>query len=144
MRVLVVDDDPHVRSKLSRLLVLRYKADVIEAHDGTHALVHLLGSPCDLVLLDYEMKGMNGMETLRAIRRSPNHKMTPVMMLTGVSDMGSVVKALGLGVVDYLVKPVDAMVLFDRIAVALARCGRESLIAGEAGEVRRHPPVASE
>ena len=121
MRVLVIDDDPHIRSGLRRLLVLKYRAEVVEAADGSVGCQHLLDYPCDLVLLDLHMRGMDGMDTLKAIRRSPKHGSLPVFMLTGDSDESVVAGALALGVEGFLIKPVDASVLFERIDAALAR-----------------------
>ncbi|HZR24645.1 MAG TPA: response regulator [Vicinamibacterales bacterium] len=128
MRVLVVDDDPNIRSALRRLLLFKYHAEVTEAADGSVALQHLLRGTFDLVLLDMHMRTMDGMETLRAIRRSPSHGTTPVIMLTGSSDEDLIKRAIALGVEDYLVKPVDAPLLFARIALVLARHGKNALL----------------
>jgi DNA-binding NarL/FixJ family response regulator len=121
MRVLVIDDDPHIRSGLRRLLTMKYRAEVSEAADGVIGCQHLLGHPCDLVLLDLHMRTMDGMDTLKAIRRSPMHGSLPVLMLTGDSDESVVAGAMALGVAGFLIKPVDATVLFERIDAALAR-----------------------
>jgi DNA-binding NarL/FixJ family response regulator len=121
MRVLVIDDDPHIRSGLRRLLTMKYRAEVAEAPDGSIGIQHLLENPCDLVLLDLHMRTMDGMDTLKAIRRSPKHSSLPVLMLTGDSDESVVAGALALGVAGFLIKPVDATVLFERIDAALAR-----------------------
>lgn len=125
MRVLVIDDDSHIRSGLRRLLVAKYRADVAEAADGAVGLQRLLEDPYDLVLLDLHMRTMDGMDTLKAIRRSPKHGSIPVMMLTGDSDLSVVVSAKALGVEDFLIKPVDATVLFERIDAALARAASQ-------------------
>jgi CheY-like chemotaxis protein len=121
MRVLVVDDSANVRASISRTLVRNMQADVIESRDGISALQLLLRYPCDLVLLDVRMPGIDGIETLRAIRRSPNHGHVPVVMLTGTSDAALVAQAIRLGVGDYLVKPVTPQLLCERITKALAR-----------------------
>jgi DNA-binding NarL/FixJ family response regulator len=121
MRVLIIDDDSHIRSGLRRLLAMKYRAEVAEAADGVIGCQHLLVHPCDLVLLDLHMRNMDGMDTLRAIRRSPMHGSLPVLMLTGDSDESAVAGAMALGVAGFLIKPVDATVLFDRIDAALAR-----------------------
>lgn len=121
MRVLIIDDDPHIRSGLRRLLTMKYRAEVAEAADGVIGCQHLLVHPCDLVLLDLHMRTMDGMDTLKAIRRSPMHGSLPVLMLTGDSDESVVASAMALGVAGFLIKPVDATVLFARIDAALAR-----------------------
>ena len=134
MRVLVIDDDAFIRSSLRRLLIRKYRAVVAEAADGLLGIQHLIDHSCDLVLLDVHMRGMGGLETLEAIRRSPRHRATPVIMLTGDSDASIVANALQLGVADFLVKPVDATVLFERITTALTRAGKAGLLhAGHEG-----------
>ena len=132
MRVLVIDDDPHIRAALRRLLVAKYRAEVAEASDGVSGLQCLLGDPYDLVLLDLHMRAMDGMETLRAIRRSPRHGSMPVMMLTGDSDESVVADAKALGVGAFLVKPVDATILFERIDAALSSANDEDQQEGGA------------
>ena len=71
------------------------------------------------------------MDTLRAIRRSPKHGTMPVMMLTGESDASIVASALTLGVQDFLVKPVDAFILFERMDAALGRAAKEGPLEAE-------------
>jgi hypothetical protein len=134
MRVLVIDDDVHVRSGLRRLLAKKYHADVAEAGDGFIGVQYLLERPCDLIVLDLHMRIMNGMDTLAAIRRMPRHGSTPIIMLTGDSDQSVVAAAVALGVTDFLVKPVDATILFERIGGALARARERKgdLLEGEA------------
>ena len=142
MRVLLIDDDTHIRSGLRRLLVAKYRADVAEAADGVVGLQHLLVSPCDLVLLDLHMRTMDGMDTLKAIRRSPKHGSTPVFMLTGDSDEAVVANAVALGVEGFLIKPVDATILFERIDAALARVAKETLNDGADANVPILPTAA--
>ena len=132
MRVLVIDDDPHIRAALRRLLVAKYHAEVAEASDGMIGLQCLLDYQFDLVLLDLHMRTMDGMETLRAIRRSPKQGSMPVMMLTGDSDESVVGDAKALGVGAFLVKPVDATILFERIDAALLSAHDEDRLDGGA------------
>lgn len=132
MRILVIDDDAYIRSGLRRLLVRKYAAEVAEASDGVVGLQCLREVQYDLVLLDLHMRTMDGMDTLRAIRRSPKLGSMPVMMLTGDSDESIVAAALTLGVQDFLIKPVDATILFERIDAALVRAGKEVQLEDEA------------
>ena len=101
----------------------RFRADVYvdEAADGSAALQRLLQSPYDLVILDLNMPFLNGLDTLRSIRRSPKHATLPVLMLTGSADESLVKAAVGLGIVGYLIKPVETAVLLARVEEALAR-----------------------
>jgi two-component system chemotaxis response regulator CheY len=132
MRILVIDDDAYIRSGLRRLLVRKYGAEVAEASDGVVGLQCLLDVTYDLVLLDLHMRTMDGMETLRAIRRSPKLGSMPIMMLTGDSDESIVANALALGVQDFLIKPVDATILFERIDAALVRAGKDAPVEAAA------------
>jgi two-component system chemotaxis response regulator CheY len=119
MRILVVDDDANVRSSIRRTLMRKPGAEVIEASDGMSALQILLSQRCDLVMLDVRMPVMDGIQTLRAIRRSPTHGNVPVVMLTGTADEALVLQAIKLGVIEYLVKPVAPTLLYDRVAKIL-------------------------
>lgn len=119
-RILVVDDDAAVRAGLRRSLVRHFKADVAEAANGVLALEHLVRHPCDLVLLDLKMPVLDGLKTLQTIRKSPRRDI-PVVMLTGMADAQQVKEALRLGVVHYLVKPVDASELVERLSPLLTR-----------------------
>lgn len=141
MRVLVIDDDPYIRSGLRRLLMRKYGAEVAEASDGVVGLHCLMEGPYDLVLLDLHMRTMDGMDTLRAIRRSPKCGSIPVMMLTGDSDEAVVADAKALGVGAFLIKPVDATILFERIDAALARAAKE--VQPDAGADLNVPAVAA-
>jgi len=121
MRILLVDDELNIRSALRNNLRRRFRADVDEASDGVSALQRVMTYQYDLVILDLNMPNLNGLDTLRAIRRSPKHKALPVLMLTGSANEGLVRTAVGLGVFGYLVKPVATDVLLARVAEILDR-----------------------
>jgi EAL domain-containing protein (putative c-di-GMP-specific phosphodiesterase class I) len=105
VRVLVVDDDDAVRRALTR--VLRASGyEVVVAHDGMEA-VGTLGSnpPFDLILSDIQMPGTSGIELLRIVRARDLD--VPVVLMTGYPTVDTAIEAVGLGTVQYLVKPVD-------------------------------------
>lgn len=119
-QLLLVDDDANNRAALSRRLTMRgYTVDVAE--DGPDALARILRKSYDLVLLDQMMPGMNGIEVLRRIRNSYSQSELPVIMITGVGASQTAVDALHAGANDYVVKPVDALVVAARIQSQLAR-----------------------
>ncbi len=119
-RLLLVDDDENNRAALSRRLTMRgYKVDVAE--DGPHALARIERERFDLVILDQMMPGMNGIEVLRRLRDIYSQSELPVIMITGVGASQTAVDALHAGANDYVVKPVDAMVVAARIESQLAR-----------------------
>jgi PAS domain S-box-containing protein len=117
-RVLVVDDDYHVRPTLARLL-RRGGFEVDEAADGQTGLEIIEREPPDLVLLDIKMPDIDGYEVLRRLKQNPAHQSIPIVVLTA-SDLGHEAerRALDLGAVRYLEKPIaseDLLAEIERI-----------------------------
>lgn len=113
-RLLVVDDESHVRSALARSLVLRgYRAD--EASSGYQALRMLESTPYDLLLLDIRMPGMDGVEVMQRARQLRPELL--IIVLTGHATLESAIAAVKSHATDYLLKPVG---LHD-VAAAVAR-----------------------
>ena len=102
MRVLVVDDEPAVRSSLSRALQLR-GYEIATAEDGATALELVRGGSYDAVVLDVAMPGMDGFEVCRRLRSGGDR--TPILMLTARDAVPDRVTGLDAGADDYLVKP---------------------------------------
>jgi putative two-component system response regulator len=103
-RILVVDDDPAVRSVHGRIVqLLGY--DVEMASDGVEALTKL-PLDVDLVLLDVDMPNMDGFEVVRRIRAQPEYKLLPIVMVTGLDESSSYVKAMEAGANDLIAKPI--------------------------------------
>ncbi len=115
MTVLLVDDDAGMRGVLHRLLVRDFSVRVIEAQDGLEAVQRLLAGRVDLVILDLGMRGMGGIETLEAIRRSPTHATLPVVVLSGQADQAHVVRTRQLGIVAFIAKPFTIGSLRERL-----------------------------
>lgn len=112
-RVLVVDDDDNVRSMVADMLSMGgHSADA--AADGRAALELARKNPYDLVILDRNMPGMDGLQVLAALRASA--KPPKVLMCTASGLMSEVDEALSAGAVDYIVKPIDFKRLVDKIA----------------------------
>ena len=120
-RVLVVDDVEANRSVVCRRLE-RLGYSVISADGGEAALRLLETDSPDLVLLDYMMPNMNGIDVLREIRTNMRCSEIPVIMLTARSDAQTVVASLEAGADDYVSKPIDFDVLAARIEAQLTRC----------------------
>jgi diguanylate cyclase (GGDEF)-like protein len=116
--LLLVDDDPMNRDALQRRLV-RAGFRVLTAESGQHALDIVAAERVDLVLLDVMMPGMDGIETLRRLRRSRAISELPVIMVTAKDGADEVVKALDAGANDYVTKPVDFAVAHARIRTQL-------------------------
>ncbi|MBR3664144.1 MAG: response regulator [Desulfovibrio sp.] len=103
MRLLVVDDDAMMRMLLSRIFV--QEADVIGLHSGRSALEWLEENTCDLVLLDYRMPDMDGLDVLRNLRKHSQHDDLPVILLTGDTETGLETEGFALGATDFIRKP---------------------------------------
>jgi two-component system response regulator AtoC len=102
-RILIVDDDRLLQESIND--VLKDKFDTMIAGTGETAVKMLKKHPFDLVLLDIMLPGMDGIETLRAIRNIDVE--VAVIMMTAYEDIKSVIKTMKMGAYDYLVKPLD-------------------------------------
>lgn len=119
-RILVVDDDSMSR-KLLRRAVETQGYEVIDAATGAEALKALAGDQSfDAVLLDIEMPELDGYETLERIKADESISHLPVIMISGVEDLESVVRCIEMGATDYLPKPFDAAILSARLKSSLA------------------------
>jgi two-component system KDP operon response regulator KdpE len=116
-RILVVDDAPQVR-RVMRTSLVAQGYTVLEARTGEEALVSVRATPPDLVLLDVNMPGMDGLTACREIR---THSQVPIIMLTVRSAERDKVAALDAGADDYVVKPFGMPELLARIRAALRR-----------------------
>lgn len=106
MKVLVVDDSGVMRKIIARGLHALWIDEVVEAADGVEAVAAFGdGSEFDLVLTDWNMPNMNGLELVQKLR-GDGHK-HPIVMVTTEVEKGQVVKAIQAGVNDYLCKPFD-------------------------------------
>ena len=110
-RFLIVDDDPAIRTFAAVLLA--DLAEIIEATNGDEALDLLREKAFDLVLLDWDMPGPNGLEVLKTIRTL--RPRLPVIMVTGEAERVHVLKAIHAGASDYLVKPFENGALRDKV-----------------------------
>ena len=118
-RVLVVDDGAMNRRVLT-LALEREGHHVEEAHDGREALELLAHRPFDVVLLDLIMPEMDGYATLEAIKADDALRHLPVIVISGVDELDSVVRCIEMGATDYLSKPFNASLLRARVNASLA------------------------
>ena len=116
-RILVVDDDPQIR-RVMRVTLTGQGYEVDDAKDGEAALEKLRGQRFDLVLLDMNMPGMDGLEACRAIRAQSE---IAIIMLTVRDAEADKVEALDAGADDYITKPYQSPELLARIRAALRR-----------------------
>ena len=115
--VLVVDDNQYTRKMIRNLLVNCGIKDIYEAGDGIAALDTIRTVGPDVVVLDWEMPLLNGAELVRIVRSPGVFPMpeVPIIMLSGYGERWRVVEAVRLGVNEYLIKPVSAKALYDRL-----------------------------
>src|SRR5262249_46372277 len=118
--ILVVDDDEGNRDVLARRLA-REGYTVSVAADGNAAFAALDSTPVDLVLLDVMMPGMDGYEVLTRLKANPERRRVPVLMISALDEIGSVVRCIELGAEDYLSKPFDPVLLRARIGACLEK-----------------------
>jgi two-component system cell cycle response regulator len=118
--ILVVDDDPMNRMLLTRDLG-REGHRVATAQDGVRALQALGAEPFDIVLLDVLMPELDGYDTLAQIERDEKLRHVPVIMVSALEDIGSVVRCIEMGAADYLPKPFDPVLLRARINGCLTK-----------------------
>jgi len=111
-KILIVDDDEGLIHFLRRFFA-KEGYDVRDCGNGQAALDLIAGEPFDLILLDYKMPGLNGLDTLREVRRS--QVKTPVIIMTAYGTTDTAIEAMKLGAYDYLPKPFDRQEL-QRIA----------------------------
>src|SRR4051794_27887427 len=117
-RVLVVEDDPHVREAVER--ALRFEGyDVTTAVDGNDALLRIDELAPDAIVLDVLMPGTDGLAVCRILRERGN--VTPILMLTARHEVSDRVAGLDAGADDYLVKPFALDELFARVRALLRR-----------------------
>ncbi|MEM9998528.1 MAG: SpoIIE family protein phosphatase [Bacteroidota bacterium] len=118
-RLLVVDDNEMNRDMLSRRLRKR-GYEVAVAHDGREALAMTATGVFDLVLLDVMMPEMNGYEVLQRLKDDPERRHIPVIMISALDEMESIIRCIKLGAADYLPKPFNATLLRARVEASLA------------------------
>jgi len=113
-KILVVDDVPTSAAVLESML--RQEWDVMTAFDGDAALRLASEPPVpDLILLDINMPGIDGREVCRRLKKSPVTKDIPIIFVTAMDSGDSEAHGLGLGAVDYIVKPVNAPIVRARV-----------------------------
>ncbi len=118
--LLIVDDNDVNRDMLSRRLE-RQGYTVVAAADGRQALATLATQNFDLVLLDVMMPEMDGYQTLEELKANPQLRDIPVIMISALDEIESIVRCIQMGAEDYLPKPFDPVLLRARIGASLEK-----------------------
>jgi len=115
MRILVVDDFASMRKIIKGLLKQIGFQNIEEADDGSTALEKLKIGEFDLVICDWNMPEVPGIEVLKAVRNDPRLKDLPFLMVTAEAKKDNVMEAVKAGVNQYIVKPFTAETLKKKI-----------------------------
>ncbi|WP_320034918.1 response regulator [Campylobacterota bacterium DY0563] len=117
MKILIVDDSSTMRRIIGNVVMqLGYaKDDFDEAEDGVKAWKLLGESQYDIILTDWNMPNMNGLELVKKVRSEGNHQKVPIIMITTEGGKNEVITALKAGVNNYIVKPFNAEVLKEKL-----------------------------
>jgi CheY-like chemotaxis protein len=117
LKILIVDDNHHMRVLLSEILKAVGVKHIFEASDGAQALQMMRGLGIDIIMTDLSMQPLDGIDFVRLLRRSPDspNKMCPVIMITGHSTVARVSEARNAGVNEFLAKPLTARGVVQRI-----------------------------
>ena len=123
LRVLIVEDNQHMRVLLRTLLNSVGIREIHEAGHGAAALEVLRDKKCDLVLSDLAMTPIDGIDFTREVRHSERsvNPFMPIIMITGHTEKHRVEEARDAGVTEFLAKPITAQSLFARIAEIVER-----------------------
>ncbi len=123
LQVLLVDDNQHMRAITSAVLQSAGVRTVREASDGGAALEVLRDQAVDLAIVDFNMFPLDGVEFTRLVRNSPDsaNPYLPIIMMTGHSEKSRVYEARDAGVTEFVVKPITAKAILDRIQSVIFR-----------------------
>jgi two-component system, chemotaxis family, chemotaxis protein CheY len=120
---LILDDNAHMRGLLRVILASFGMRDVEEAQDVTEGLAHMASGDLDLAFVDFKLGGMDGLEFCRRIRNGPDSPdvYLPIIMVTAYSERGRVLEAINAGVDEFLVKPIRAVDVANRVNAVIER-----------------------
>lgn len=121
IKILIVDDDSHMRKVVRAMLTAIGVREIHDVSEGLAGLQAVRSIMPDVVILDWEMPQMSGAEFIRCVRSPDSFPLpnVPIIVLTGHGERSCVVDAMQLGANEYLLKPVSTKALFDRLAAVL-------------------------
>ncbi len=123
VQILLVDDNQHMRAIASAILASAGASKIREVPDGAQALQALREQHFDLAIVDFNMAPLDGVDFTRLVRNSPDsaNPYLPIIMMTGHSEKSRVQEARDAGVPEFVVKPITAKAMLDRIQAVILR-----------------------
>lgn len=121
--VMVVDDNEHARALVRTILYTLGVRNLKLCPDAETALAALSDFPADIVIVDWEMPGESGVDLTRKLRQDPNspNPYIPIIMMTGHTERSRVLEARDAGVTEFLVKPISARLLCQRLHAVIEK-----------------------
>jgi CheY-like chemotaxis protein len=121
LKVLVVDDNVHMRKLVITILQAFGVTQTLEAENADRAWASLRDSNPDVIVLDWVMEGMSGLDLIRMIRTNPQapNPFVPVIMLTGHTSLDHVNQARDAGVNEFIAKPVSVKTMMSRLVAVI-------------------------
>jgi len=121
IKILIVDDFATMRKVIRNLLKQIGYENIVEGDDGVNALKILRSQKIDLIVSDWNMPNMTGLDLLKTVRADESLKTTPFLMVTAEALQDNVIAAVKAGVSNYIVKPFTAEVLNEKIQKILEK-----------------------
>lgn len=119
--ILVIDDDTAIRSILKRIIINKFDARVIQAASGDEGFAALQENIPDLILLDNSMPGMSGVEFLQKLRAEERLAEIPVLVVSANNERDTIQEMIKLGINDYILKPINPRITYERIQEIFSR-----------------------
>jgi len=115
IKILVVDDDPQIRRLIKVTLQSKFDFEILEAENGLTALQKIETERPFLVMLDIMMPELNGIELIEKLKANEDTKDVPIIICSAVNDRGKVIELFNKGIADYIVKPINPIILSNKI-----------------------------
>jgi two-component system chemotaxis response regulator CheY len=121
LEVLLVDDLSNMRRLMKNIIKNLGFKTIHEAGDGKEGLAVLESQDIGLIISDWNMPNMTGIEFLKRVRSSEKHKSTPFLMVTAEATRENIIEAIGAGASNYVVKPVQADIVEAKLKAILGK-----------------------
>lgn len=142
---LIIEDNKHMSVMVNTILTAFGARNIIEASDGADAFKVLKHYPADIIICDWVMQPLDGIDFVRMVRTSKDspNPFVPIIMLTGYTEMHRVTEARDAGVNEFLAKPVSAKSLYSRIQAIIEHNRQFIKIKNFFGPDRRRKDVSN-